>query len=303
MFDPLAQVVLMLQPQIQAAKAISGAGRWSVRRANSGEYVYCAILEGKCRLAEENGEARMLVAGDFLLASAIDKFALTSEIPPDSGDIAPPTILPNGDIRHGNIQCEPDVRFVIGHCSFRSPDANLLASVMPSFIYVRGETRLVTLVKLLNDEIGDRRPGREVVVEHLLEILFIEALRSSGDLNAPPGLIKGLADKRLMYAIQEIHENPEKSWTLPQLANAASLSRSSFSDRFRNVVGMAPMEYVLRWRMALAKKLLRESTLSVAAIAEQVGYGSATAFTIAFKRHVGLPPARYSRHVKVEKCG
>jgi transcriptional regulator GlxA family with amidase domain len=132
------------------------------------------------------------------------------------------------------------------------------------------------------------------VLARLLEVLFIEALRSTGTA-ASPGLVRGLADGRLALAIRQMHERPDKSWTVAQLAAAAALSRSAFFERFSRAVGVAPMEYLLSWRMALAKNLLRRKDSGVAKIAERVGYSSASAFSVAFTRYVGLPPTQYAQ--------
>ncbi len=90
-------------------------------------------------------------------------------------------------------------------------------------------------------------------------------------------------------------ESPARAWTVAQLAKEAALSRSAFFDRFNRAVGVAPMEYLLAWRMAMAKNMLRGSDGGVAEIARRVGYGSASAFSVAFTRHVGLSPTQYAR--------
>jgi transcriptional regulator GlxA family with amidase domain len=162
-------------------------------------------------------------------------------------------------------------------------------------IEMRGEPRLTTLVQLVRDEFRERRPAREVILARLLEVLLIEALRSTAGTTASPGLVRGLADERLAVAIRRMHESPTRVWTVAQLAKEAALSRSAFFERFSRAVGVAPMEYLLAWRMALAKNMLRQNESGVAEIAERVGYGSASAFSVAFTRYVGLPPARYAR--------
>ena len=89
-----------------------------------------------------------------------------------------------------------------------------------------------------------------------------------------------------------MHQETARPWTVAQLAKEAALSRSAFFERFSRAVGVAPMAYLLRWRMARAKQLLRQQG-GVAEVAAQIGYGSASAFSVAFTRHVGLPPTRY----------
>ena len=128
-----------------------------------------------------------------------------------------------------------------------------------------------------------------------LHLSMIEALRCGIDTSSPPGLARGLADERLAVALRAMHARPEHSWTVGNLAKDAALSRSAFFARFARTVGMAPMEYLLTWRMALAKRKLRERDQSVEDIAESVGYSSASTFNIAFTRHVSISPARYAR--------
>jgi AraC-like DNA-binding protein len=133
------------------------------------------------------------------------------------------------------------------------------------------------------------------VLTRLVEVLLIEALRATPGEDAPAGLLRGLADARLAPAIREMHGRVGRSWTVSQLARAATLSRSAFFECFRRTVGLPPMEYLLAWRMALAKDLLRRRELALAEVAERVGYSSASSFSTAFTRYVGQPPSRYAR--------
>jgi transcriptional regulator GlxA family with amidase domain len=107
--------------------------------------------------------------------------------------------------------------------------------------------------------------------------------------------VRGLSDGRLAAAIRGMHEQPTRAWTVAELAKQAALSRSTFFERFNRAVGVAPMEYLLTWRMALAKDLLRRNEGRVAEIAQRVGYSSASTFSVAFTRHVGRPPSQYAR--------
>ena len=123
----------------------------------------------------------------------------------------------------------------------------------------------------------------------------IEALRLTQRSDAPPGLLRGLGDARLAEAIRQMHGDPARPWTVAQLAKQAALSRSGFFDRFTRNVGLPPMEYLLAWRMAIAKELLRQHDMAIAEVAERIGYGSASTFSTAFSRYVGQPPGRYAR--------
>jgi len=295
MVDPLAEVVGLLQPAARFSKHIAGAGRWRIRRSDAGLPFYCAVLEGGCRLALDGGEPIVLHAGDFVLIPAAFGVAVSSlEEPPGTASTSPVELAP-GLFRIGDPDGPPDVRIVGGHCSFASPDAALLVPLLPRLVHVRDDRRLATLVQWVGEESRAQRPARDVVLARLLEVLLIEALRSTSGTAASPGLARGLADPRLAAAIRAMHEEPARAWTVIELARAAALSRSAFFDRFLRAVGVAPMEYLLAWRMALAKDLLARDEASVAEIAARVGYSSGSTFSVAFTRHVGRPPTQYAR--------
>ncbi len=296
MVDPLAEVVTLLQPGAPFSKVVSGAGPWRVRRTETGQPFYCVILDGSCRFAVDGHEPISLHAGDFVLIPSAYGFAMSSFEPPASEDTDPSSVaLLHGEFRLGIQSGPPDIRLLVGHCVFGSPDAALLVSLLPQLVHVRGEKRLATLVQLVGEESREMRPARDVVLARLLEVLLIEALRSTDGADAPPGLLRGLADGRLAAAIRQMHESPTRPWTVAELANEASLSRSAFFERFSRAVGVAPMEYLLAWRMALAKNLLRTKQVRVAEVAQRVGYSSASTFSVAFTRFVGQPPTRYAR--------
>lgn len=298
MSDPLSQVITLMQPRAVFAKRISGAGRWGVRYAAFGQPSFCAVLEGRCRLAVDGEPAVTLEAGDFVLLPATPAFVLSGFEPVTPEFIDPKvSAAATGEVRHGTRGGRPDARLLGGYFVFGSPDAALMVSLLPALLHVRDGKRLATLVRLVGEESGQRRSGRELVLTRLVELLLIEALRATQGDDAPPGLLRGLADARLAPAIRHMHGQVARSWTMEQLAGKAALSRSAFFERFTRTVGMAPMEYLLAWRMAIAKKLLRSRELAIAEVAERVGYGSASTFSTAFSRHVGQPPSQYARQV------
>jgi AraC-like DNA-binding protein len=298
MNDPLSEVISLLRPRAVFSKGISGAGKWAVRYSAFGEPSFCAVLEGSCRLAVDGQRALTLEAGDFVLLPATPGFTMSGfervtpvRIDPHAAAAGPGKV----DVRHGTRGGQPDVRLLGGYFVFDSPDAGLLVSLLPALIHVRGVERLSTLVRLVGDESGARRSGRELVLTRLVEVLLVEALRSTSGDDAPPGLIRGLADARLAPALRKMHDGVARPWTVAQLAKAAALSRSAFFERFTHAVGLRPMEYLLSWRMAVAKDLLRREELALTQVAERVGYSSASTFSTAFSRHVGTPPGRYAR--------
>jgi AraC-like DNA-binding protein len=296
MVDPFAEIVTLLQPAARFSKVVAGAGRWRVHREELGQPFYCVVMDGACRLTVDGAAPMALRAGDFVLIPAAQQFTMTSREPPTPDDIgAPPAPSPDGEFRLGVPTGPADVRLLVGHCSFGSPDAALLVSLLPRLVHVRDDHRLATVVQLVADESRAGRPARDVVLAHLVEVLFIEALRSAAVTAASPGLLRGLADVRLAGAIRQMHENPARPWTVAQLAKEAALSRSAFFERFSRTVGVAPMAYLLAWRMALARQLLRRRKGALTDVAERVGYSSASTFSVAFARHVGQSPMRYAR--------
>ena len=183
----------------------------------------------------------MLTHGDFVLIPAAHEFTFSSVEPPAPGHYTEPVVLAGGQVRLGAPGGPLDVLFLVGHCVFGSLDAALLVSLLPQFVHVRGEARLATLVEMVGEETRGTRPARDLVLARLLEVLLIEALRSTAQTATSTGLLRGLADPRLAAAIRRMHEDPGHAWTVAELAGEAALSRSTFFDRFRRVVGTAPM--------------------------------------------------------------
>lgn len=294
--DPLAQVIELLRPRAVFSKGISGAGRWGVRYSAFGHPGFCAVLEGSCRIAVEGEQPTTLEQGDFVLLPATPAFTMSGFDP-----VTPRLMVPNveatltGELRHGRQDGPADVRMIGGYFLFDSPDAGLFVSLLPAMVHIRGVERLSTLVRLFGEESDGEGAGRDLILSRLVEILLVEALRATQGKDAPPGLLRGLADPRIAAALRRMHGAPERSWTVEDLADQAGMSRSAFFDRFTRMVGLRPMEYLLAWRMAVAKDLLRSRDIALDEVAGRVGYGSASTFSIAFSRHVGLPPGRYAR--------
>jgi AraC-like DNA-binding protein len=296
MIDPLSEVIALLRPRTVFSKRISGAGAWGVRYSDFGEPSFCTVLEGECRLAVDGQAAVTLQANDFVLLPSTPGFVLEGFEPVVPEHIDPRASTGDGDeVRHGRPDGDPDMRLLGGYFAFAAPDPVLVASVLPAIVHVRGAERLSTLVRLVGDESLGARPGRDLILTRLVEVLLIEALRATPGEDAPAGLLRGLADARIAPAIRELHGQVARSWTVAQLARTAALSRSAFFERFTRTVGLPPMEYLLAWRMALAKDLLRRRELALAEIADRVGYSSASSFSTAFSRYVGQPPSHFAR--------
>jgi len=152
-------------------------------------------------------------------------------------------------------------------------------------------------MRLAVAEATDKRAGGEGVLARLSELMFVEAVRRH--LDALPreqtGWLAGLRDRSVGRALTLLHSKPAYPWTLEELAREVGLARSSLAERFMHFVGQPPMHYLTQWRMQIASGLLASGAASVAAIAEDVGYESEAAFSRAFKKLVGVPPAAWRR--------
>lgn len=294
--DPLSQVIQLLRPRAVFSKGISGAGRWGVRYDAFGHPGFCAVTQGRCRLAVQGAPAITLEEGDFVLLPATPAFTLSGLDPVVPRRVDPNTAPPaQADVRHGRQDGPADAQLFGGYFRFGSPDAALLVALLPAMIHIRGLARLTALVRLVGDEAARQDDGRDMILSRLVEILLIESLRALPGRDAAPGLLRGLADPRVAPALRLIHADAARGWTVAGLAAEAGLSRSAFFDRFSRRVGMPPMEYLLAWRMVLAKDLLRRGGLALDEVAQRVGYGSASTFSTAFSRRTGLAPGRFAR--------
>nr|WP_284698715.1 AraC family transcriptional regulator [Sphingomonas lycopersici] len=293
--DPLAEIVTLLQPSASYSKLVEYAGRWRIRRDIEGKPAFFAVLEGECRVVSSGRPPIIVRKGDFVLSPSTNDHLVESLDAPPHGIAMTPTELGEGRFRIGPPGEPINLRMQVGLCSFASPDAALLVSLLPAMIVAREEPRLAQLLQLVGDETRHFRPGRELVLERLLEVLLIEALRCGTDITSVPSVARGLSDERLVSALRAMHARPAYGWTVADLAAEAAMSRSAFFARFGRIVGLPPMEYLLAWRMALAKRLLRTRELAIEHVAARVGYGSASTFSTAFTRHVGVSPMRYAR--------
>ncbi|BEL04099.1 AraC family transcriptional regulator [Actinoplanes sichuanensis] len=154
---------------------------------------------------------------------------------------------------------------------------------------------LDAVLDLLRAEVRTARPGAEPVVARLTELLLVQGIRAELDRRPEPGTWRAaLTDDHIARALDAMYTTPEHPWTLVTLARTAGLSRTTFATRFRALVGETPFAHLTRWRMALARDLLREQpTSTLATIAARVGYADEFAFSTAFRREVGEPPGTY----------
>jgi AraC-like DNA-binding protein len=190
-------------------------------------------------------------------------------------------------------------------CGFLGCDRrpfNPLLAALPRLLLVREslgstESRIGQFVRLAMAEAKNKRPGGESVLARLCELMFVEVVRRHLETIAgdEPSWLAGLRDRHVGDALSILHARPTYGWTLDELAREVGLSRSVLTERFGHFVGMPPMQYLARWRMQIAARLLCDSDVNIATVADEVGYGSEASFSRAFKKLVGAPPAAWRR--------
>lgn len=266
--------------------------------------IFHLITEGECFVEMGGGHAEKLVAGDALIFPQGHAHRMASEpgLPPASGarlDAVlarrPRTLAYGGG--------GPTTRLVCGYLACDARLARLLLAGLPPLVKVnvRGSSAGAWLEASVRYALAEarspNRPGGAGVLAKLAEVLFIEVLRlyMNEQAEGRTGWLAGVNDRIVGATLKAMHARPDYPWTLEELARAASSSRSVLAERFQQLVGSSPMQYLTQWRMVLAANLLRGSNAPLASIAEDVGYQTDTAFSRAFRREYGAPPAAWRR--------
>lgn len=286
--DILSHILQLLHFKSHVFFHSTYCGKWSVDSSGTGRSTFHLVSGGNCWLhMPELASPVKLEAGDFLVFPFDAPHVIS-----DSDLLEPETI---------GQECPVDWRqktaLVCGYFLFDSPTANPVINSLPQWILVKCAQvgigfRLGQLSDMIRSEIDSQTPGKEVIIDKLTELLFIQVIRHylNTDKLADKGLLAALADKRISYALQAFHTMPGHGWSVEKLADAAHLSRSAFSSLFTQILGEPPMQYVTYWRMQLAYMELRTTRRPIADIAEMVGYGSEAAFRKTFKQVIGITP-------------
>jgi AraC-like DNA-binding protein len=259
------------------------------------------VARGQCWLARPGGGASIpLVAGDVAVFLDGSRHRLLDT--PDGTALSPEQIIGDqslanfGPVVHGGGGAPASI--LCGYFRFDRNGTHPLLKALPDFLHVRGaqSAEADAIISLMQRETLNAAPGADAVVDRLSEVLFIQILRAYiQQSESATGMLAALRDRKVCAALGCMHQHPEKPWTLDMLAAELGMSRSAFAAKFTELVKQTPMQYLTGWRIEQARRLLRETALSIAAIAEQVGYGSEAAFGKAFKRQVGLGPGVYRR--------
>jgi AraC-like DNA-binding protein len=306
---------------------VSYRGEWAVE-ASSAKDIADAVLPG-CEhvmeyhmIAKGNGWAAVsglppvrLAEGDIVMFPQGERHVISSApgLKPElrepewvfatSNDPKPmPIAVSNGVMSVGR-QVLLDEAETVLICGFLGCDLrpfNPLVAALPRLLHLSASRAGGWVGRVIDQAVAEsheRRPGGDAVLERLAEMMFVDTARRYLDSlpDDATGWLAGLRDRFVGKALAHMHERPEYEWSVDGLAKEVGLSRSALHERFVQFVGQPPMQYLANWRMQVGARLLRESNRNVASIALDVGYDSEAAFSRAFKRMVGAPPAAWRK--------
>ena len=265
--------------------------------------IFHLITEGECWVDMDDGHPTRLVAGDVVLFPQGDAHGMCSEPGvPAARSTKLETVLTRRPraLAYGGGGAR--TKLICGYLACDARLAKMLLGGLPRLVRVnvRGSNAGVWLeasVRYALAEARSPRPGGEGVLAKLAEVLVIEVLRlyANEQREERTGWLAGVGDRVVGAALNALHAKPAHAWTLEELARAGNSSRSVLAERFQQMVGSSPMQYLTQWRMMLAANLLARSNAPLARIAEDVGYQTDTAFSRAFRREFGAPPAAWRR--------
>jgi AraC-like DNA-binding protein len=201
---------------------------------------------------------------------------------------------------HRLLPKDRNVEMVCATFEFGTGLSNPLARALPDVVLIRLQDMptLDMSLKVLCREAAEQHCGRQAVLDRLIEVVFIQVLRDLMDQQRlQVGLLAGLAEPRLAKAINAMHAEPARAWSLEDLAAIAGMSRARFASKFRETVGMTPGSYLGEWRLGVAQSLLRQGK-PVQLVSDVVGYGSASALSRAFRAHTGQTPTEWVKNYR-----
>ncbi|MEZ0114786.1 AraC-like DNA-binding protein [Catenulispora sp. EB89] len=175
-----------------------------------------------------------------------------------------------------------------------------LLQALPPMLVIRpsAHDQVHDVISLISRELTQPAPGQQTVLDRLLDVLLVLVLRASYQHSpTAPRWYRAAEDPRLARALQAMHEEPARTWSVPELAQLSTMSRASFARNFERALGQTPMQYLTDWRLTLAREYLLADELTLEQIARRTGYSSPNAFAATFRRHVGLPPGRWRQEI------
>jgi AraC-like DNA-binding protein len=279
---------------------------WSMRIADEAPLTFLAVVRGEAVVRPDEGDELRLCSGDACLLRGPDAYTVADDsatapqvlvlpgqrcVTPEGREVVMRThgVRTWGNSRHG------ETELLTGTYQLDGEVGRRLLRALPPVAVIGADALESPLIALLAEEIVRDAPGQEAVLDRLLDLLLIAALRAwfSREDAAAPGWYRAHADPVVGHALRLIHHDPAHPWTVAELAAEAGVSRAALARRFTELVGEPPMAYLAGWRIALAADLLLEPGATIGSVAAQVGYGSPFALSTAFKRLRGVSPREH----------
>ncbi|GGX93396.1 AraC family transcriptional regulator [Streptomyces hiroshimensis] len=281
---------------------------WALRFTDGAFLTLCAPLRGEGWLVPAEGGPRRLTSGETAIVRGPEPFVFTDDPSSPEGSAGPVREVSCGgpdadgggpDTADGGVDGEgADGRTVLMAGAYRVPGEvprRLLQVLPPVLVVPDGHHDCSSMRGYLESQLSARLPGRQIVVDRLLDWLLVCTLRDWFDRPeaASPAWYRALGDEVVGPVLRAMHEAPDRAWTLASLATVAGVSRSTFAKRFHELLGEPPLAYLTEWRMTLAVDLLGEPGATLASVARRVGYADPFGFSTAFKRVRGVSPSAY----------
>jgi AraC-like DNA-binding protein len=301
--DPFLDVVLLLRPRATLWSKIEASGQWGLGFRKRDDLLFCRVELGQTYLLRPRSQPVLLRQDDFILVRTSTPFTLASDPevePQDSEDLV--AAAKSVSLTLGQGTGSP-VILRGGKFVFDTANQHLLWELLPPLLHVAADDtsswRVRSLLKLNEMETLQPGPGSQFLIARLMELILVEMLRRETPRadERSTGLIAGLLDPAISRALLAMHGEIARDWNVAELAKLCAVSRSLFATRFKQLLGMGPIEYLMRWRMAVAKDELRRGARSIGEIALAVGFGSPSAFSTSFTRAVGCSPRQFA-----ERC-
>ncbi|WP_313458059.1 AraC family transcriptional regulator [Achromobacter sp.] len=303
--DPLSEALTLLRPQTYVLHALDAGGDWAIQFPAHNGVKLDAVLKGSCwLLSDGESEPYRFVEGDCFLLKSGRPFVLASD--PSISPVNYLDALSYDAQGIGQCQAGGDCFLVAVHFSLKGTGADRLFEYLPPVVPVSAALSEASVLRwsldLLAQELRNSQPGHSLTAEHLAHIMLIQVLRlhlaSTKTMNN--GWLSALHDPQLSAAINAVHQDIGRRWTVLEMAQLAGMSRSSFAAKFRQVVGTTPLGYLTQWRMQIAVDRLMNRETSLARIAYEVGYESEASFSTAFKKIHGHSPRAHRARVLAE---
>lgn len=303
--DPLSDLLTLTEMRSFRVGGFTAGCDWSVL-FDAFEGVKCyALMTGTAWIAMEHDEAPCrLSAGDIFLLPHGRPFRIASDphLSPDDWRLH---FLAAPDNSLVALNDGTGVTVLGGHFSFEGTPAKVITGLLPALVHLPGHATsgdLSASFGRLRRELTDAKPGAALVARHLAATILVDVLRLHAVEAAPSTWLSALADRQIGAALAAIHCHPARPWTVSMLASEVGMSRSGFAARFASLVGEGPIEYLTRLRMLVAAKRLATGE-ALGPVAQSLGYGSDSAFRVAFKRIIGTTPRRHAGDRRAKQPG